>query len=57
MSEQDILERLDRIERLIKAQPAPKKKQAWINAADVMRLTGWNKDDMYRLRKTGVFNS
>lgn len=54
MNEAAIIQRLDRIERLIKASVAPKKKQVWINAADVMKLTGWNKDDMYRLRKTGV---
>ena len=54
MSEAVIIQRLDRIERLLKSQSAPKKKQVWINAADVMKLTGWNKDDMYRLRKTGV---
>lgn len=54
MNEATIIQRLDRIERLIKAQVAPKKKQVWVNASDVMKLTGWNKDDMYRLRKTGV---
>jgi hypothetical protein len=51
---QDIIRRLERIERLIKAQAAPKKKQVWIRSIDVMRMTGWKKDDMYRLRKTGV---
>lgn len=54
MNDTLIIQRLDRIERLIKAQVASKKKQVWLNASDVMKLTGWSKDDMYRMRKSGV---
>lgn len=54
MNEAAIIQRLDRIERLIKAQLAPKKKEVWLRTIDVMKMTGWNKCDMYRMRKSGV---
>jgi len=44
--------RLERMERMLKSLMSEKKKTTWLGAADVMRLTGWNKDTMYRMRKT-----
>lgn len=53
MSEATIIARLDRIEKLIHRLEA-KKPQVWVGAADIMKVTGWSKDDMYRMRKAGA---
>lgn len=43
-----INKRLSKIERLLE------KKEAWVGADAIMKATGWNKDEMYRMRKTGA---
>ena len=40
--------RLARIEKLLI------KKRVWVGAADIMKRTGWNRDEMHRMRKSGA---
>lgn len=43
--------RLVRIEKMVKSI-CQEKREIWVGAADVMKATGWSKDDMYRMRKS-----
>ena len=57
MTEDLIIRRLDRLEeqnRKILKLLAGDGKPKWIGASDLMKLTGWNKDAMYRMRSGGV---
>lgn len=41
--------RLARIEKLLTPR-----REVWVGAADIMKVTGWNASDMYRMRKSGA---
>lgn len=43
--------RLVRIEKMIKSI-CQEKREIWVGAADVMKATGWNANDMHRMRKS-----
>ena len=56
MSETAIIQRLDRVERLLKTLVREKKKSTWIKAGTVMLITGWNKEKLRQMRVHGVIN-
>lgn len=58
MSEAAIIQRLetrlDRMERLLKALVKESTRKTWVKAADVFRITGWDKEKLRRMRAHGV---
>jgi hypothetical protein len=53
MNDALIKQQLDRIERKL-SQILGNKREVWVGAADVMKATGLNKTDLYRMRKSGA---
>lgn len=58
MSETAIIERLDRIERdnkrILALLAGEKKERTWVKASTIVKMTGWNKEQMRRMRDNGV---
>ncbi len=52
MSEATIISRLDRIDKKLDKLFA--KREIWVGASDIMKVTGWSASDMYRMRKAGA---
>lgn len=53
-----IIDRLDKIDRdnkrILAMLAGQRKKSTWVSAVDIMKLTGWTKDEMFRMRRSRV---
>jgi hypothetical protein len=45
---------LDTINKRLTRIEAKLAREAWVGADDIMKATGWNKKEMYRMRTTGA---
>ncbi len=50
----EIIERLDKIEKLIKNNRPTVAKKSWVKIGIVKQLTNWNKEQMRKARENGL---
>lgn len=58
MNDEVIIKRLDAIERdqkrILALLSGPKKEKAWVKSAQIMKLTGWNREKMRQMRDNDI---
>lgn len=54
MTDEAIIQRLDRIERKLSAILGEKKRATWVKVKAIMDVTGWDKVQLRRMRDNGL---